>query len=496
MVIEVAHFINGQAQADTNASKGPIYNPATGQIIAHCPYADTQVVAAAVASAHEAWPSWAQTPAMQRARIFFHFKQLLDHHMDELAALVTREHGKTTEDACGSIMRGIELIEFLCGAPHLLKGTVSTNVSKGIDCSTIRQPLGVCAGVSPFNFPVMVPIWMFASAIAAGNTFVLKPSEKNPSVVIRLAELMHEAGLPHGVLNIVNGDAATVNALLEHPEVRAMTAVASTPVAESIYHKAIANGKRCHTFGGAKNHSVVMPDVDLQQVANALLGAAYGSAGERCMAISVAVVVGDERADQLVALLAQQASDLKIGPGCEASTDMGPLITAVHRQHVIDMIATGVDEGASLIVDGRKHQYEGEGFFLGASLFDHVQPSMQIYQQEIFGPVLCVVRVPDLDAAIALINSNRFGNGTSIFTASGASARHFSQQVRVGMVGVNIAIPVPVSYHSFGGWNDSFFGDIAMHAEQSLLFYSQQKTITSRWPESQIAQAQFSMPSH
>lgn len=494
----VSHFINGEQYAGSSNQHGNITNPATGEIIADCHYANVEDVQVAVASAKQAYQTWSQTSPLKRARILFKFKDLLESHTNELAEIVTREHGKVLADAHGSVQRGIELVEFACGIPQLLKGTFSENVAADIDCHTIRQPLGVCAGVSPFNFPVMVPIWMFVSAIACGNTFVLKPSEKDPTVVIRLAELMHEAGLPAGVLNIVNGDKHAVDALLEHPDVVAMTAVASTPVAEYIYHAAIKHGKRAHTFGGAKNHCVVMPDVDIAETANAILGAAYGSAGERCMAVPVVVAVGEATADALVNTLKQKVPELRIAPGTEADADMGPLISAEHRDKVKSYIEIGIQEGASLVVDGRDIRVPNHesGFFLGGSLFDHVTPNMRIYQEEIFGPVLCIVRVNDFNAALQLVNEHEFGNGTAIFTNDGECARSYASQVQVGMVGINVPIPVPVSYHSFGGWKRSMFGDIAMHGDQSIQFYTKLKSITTRWPKGLRSNANYAMPTH
>lgn len=495
----LGQYIQGKVQMNNKANRRNITNPATGQIIGEVEYAGNAELEASIASAKSALPIWSATPPLKRARILSKFKELLEKHHDELAALVTQEHGKTIEDAKGSVARGIELVEFMCGIPHLLKGDYSENVGAGIDCYTIRQPLGICAGVSPFNFPVMVPIWMIIPAIACGNCFILKPSEQDPSAPMRLVELLTEAGLPDGVVNVLNGDKSIVDAMLKHPALSAMTAVASTPVAQSIYQQAILSGKRAHTFGGAKNHGVVMPDADIEATADALAGAAFGSAGERCMAISVAVVVGDKTADALTKIIAEKARTLKIGPGNAPGMDMGPLISQTHLEKVRNYIDIGVKEGATLVVDGRERTFEHgveheQGYFLGASVFDHVTSSMKIYQEEIFGPILVIVRVYDFDQALALINQNPYGNGTTVFTQNGEIAHYFAQHVQVGMVGINIPIPVPVAYHPFGGWKQSVFGDLNMHGEQSIQFYTKTKTVTVRWPNTSHVTNGFAMP--
>jgi malonate-semialdehyde dehydrogenase (acetylating)/methylmalonate-semialdehyde dehydrogenase len=425
----------------------------------------------------------------------FRFKALLDAHIDELAAVITSEHGKVLADARGEVTRGVEVVEFACGIPHLLKGEFSDNVGGGVDCWSLRQPLGVCAGITPFNFPAMVPLWMFPVAIACGNTFVLKPSEKDPSCGLRLAELLAEAGLPPGVFNVVNGDRESVDTLLTDNDVAAISFVGSTPVAKHVYETAARAGKRVQALGGAKNHMVVMPDADTKLAAQALMGAAYGSAGERCMAISVAIAVGDA-GDRLIAELRPLIAALKVGPGTAAGVEMGPLITREHLQRVRDYIEVGVKEGATLVVDGRSLQVAGhaDGFYLGASLFDRVEPQMRIYREEIFGPVLVVVRVPDLQTALRLVNEHEFGNGTAIFTRDGDAARTFTHHVQVGMVGVNVPIPVPMAFHSFGGWKRSLFGDLHVHGPDGVRFYTRMKTVTSRWPSSPRGGSDFVMP--
>lgn len=492
----VNHFIDGKTVEGKSGRFHDIYNPALGEVAGRVAFSSSEEVKAAVASAQAAFPGWAATTPMKRARVLFKFKELLETHIDELAELVTKEHGKVLEDSRGSVLRGIELVEFFCGIPSQLKGTYSENVGSNIDSYTLRQPLGVCAGVSPFNFPVMVPVWMFIPAIACGNTFILKPSEKDPSAPVRLAELMQEAGLPKGVLNVLQGDKEAVDGLLEHPDVVAMTAVGSTPVAEYIYTTAINNGKRAHTFGGAKNHCVVMPDADIEEVANAILGAAYGSAGERCMALSAVVAVGDDTADALVKELKNKVPELKVGPGTDPEVEMGPLVTKEHLAQVKSYVDIGAKEGAELVVDGRDIQAPGHenGFFMGGCLFDKVTPDMRIYKEEIFGPVLSILRVKDFEAAIQLVNENEYGNGTAIFTHDGDAARTYASRVQVGMVGINVPIPVPVAYHSFGGWKRSVFGDVAMHGDQGVQFYTKLKTVTSRWPKGVRAGAEFIMP--
>ncbi len=479
-------------------NSGKIYNPATGEITTQVPFATVDEVNQAVAAAKAAFPAWADTPAIKRARIVSKFKSLIEQHLDELAQLITREHGKQLEDAKGSILRGFEVVEFACGAPNLLKGTFSDEVGTGVDCYSLRQPLGVCVGITPFNFPAMIPLWMFPMAIVCGNTFVLKPSERDPSCALRLVELAYEAGLPAGVLNLVHGDKVAVDALLTHPDVAAVSFVGSTPIAEYVYHTATQHNKRVQAFGGAKNHAVVMPDADIEQTAEAIAGAAFGSTGQRCMAISVVVAVGDTVADKIVALIADKARKLKIGPGDDAGIEMGPLVTPQHRERVINYIEIGVNEGAKLVVDGRAYQHPTHpaGFYLGANLFDHVKADMRIYKEEIFGPVLCIVRVADEAEAIKLINQHEYGNGTAIFTRDGNSAREFIRRVKVGMIGVNVPIPVPVAYHSFGGWKRSLFGDLHMHGPESVMFYTKLKTITARWPVGVRQQSAFNMPVH
>jgi len=492
----VPHFINGAHAAGTNTRRGPVYNPATGAISKHVALADANDVDSAVMAAANAFPAWSAMTPLRRARVMFKYKALLEEHLDELAALITAEHGKVISDAKGEVIRGLEVVEFACGIPHLLKGEYSESVGNGIDSWSMHQPLGVCAGITPFNFPTMVPMWMFPVAIACGNTFVLKPSDRDPSASLRLAELFFEAGLPAGVLNVVHGDKEAVDALLHHPKVAAVSFVGSTPIAKYIYETAAHNGKRVQALGGAKNHAVVMPDADLGMAVEGLIGAAYGSAGERCMAISVAVAVGDV-ADTLVAQLAERARSLKIGNGMD-DPEMGPLVTGAHRDKVRGYIDTGVREGATLVVDGRTHRVPGhdDGFFVGGTLFDHVTPAMTIYKEEIFGPVLVVVRVPDLNAAIELVNAHQFGNGVALFTTSGDAARDFSHRIAAGMVGINVPIPVPMAFHSFGGWKDSLFGDHAVHGPDGVHFYTRLKTVTSRWPRTTSSNSSFVMPTH
>ena len=492
----VPHFINGAHAAGTNTRRGPVYNPATGAISKHVALADANDVDSAVMAAANAFPAWSAMTPLRRARVMFKYKALLEEHLDELAALITAEHGKVISDAKGEVIRGLEVVEFACGIPHLLKGEYSESVGNGIDSWSMHQPLGVCAGITPFNFPTMVPMWMFPVAIACGNTFVLKPSDRDPSASLRLAELFFEAGLPAGVLNVVHGDKEAVDALLHHPKVAGVSFVGSTPIAKYIYETAAHNGKRVQALGGAKNHAVVMPDADLGMAVEGLIGAAYGSAGERCMAISVAVAVGDV-ADTLVAQLAERARSLKIGNGMD-DPEMGPLVTGAHRDKVRGYIDTGVREGATLVVDGRTHRVPGhdDGFFVGGTLFDHVTRAMTIYKEEIFGPVLVVVRVPDLNAAIDLVNAHQFGNGVALFTTSGDAARDFSHRIAAGMVGINVPIPVPMAFHSFGGWKDSLFGDHAVHGPDGVHFYTRLKTVTSRWPRTVSSNSSFVMPTH
>jgi len=492
---QIPHHINGQAVPGTGPRQSDVFNPALGEVAARTPLASPAEVDAAVEAARAAFPAWSETPALRRARVLFQFKHLVEQHQDELAGIITREHGKVFSDAKGEVARGLDVVEFACGIPHLLKGQYTDQVGGGIDNWSLRQPLGVVAGVTPFNFPMMVPCWMFPVALACGNTFVLKPSERDPSTAVRLAELLQEAGLPDGVFNVVHGDKVAVDALIQHPDVSALSFVGSTPIAQYIYTEGAARGKRVQALGGAKNHLVVMPDADLEQVTDALIGAAYGSAGERCMAISVAVAVGDV-ADKLVARLAPRVKALKIGDGMDAQTEMGPLVTAQHRAKVAGYIEDGVAAGAELVVDGRNHTVPGRenGFFLGGTLFDKVTPAMNIYREEIFGPVLCVVRVPDLAAAVELVNAHEFGNGVSCFTSDGGVARAFSRSIKVGMVGINVPIPVPMAWHSFGGWKRSLFGDHHAYGEEGVRFYTRYKSIMQRWPDSIAKGAEFTLP--
>jgi len=490
------HYVNGTRVDGTSGRFGDVYNPASGEIQARVPLASAAETSAVIEAAAGAFPGWRDTPPLRRAAVLFRFKELLDRNLDELAQLVALEHGKVLNDARGSVTRGIEVVEFACGAPHLLKGTFSENVGTNVDSHSLRQPVGVCAGITPFNFPAMVPMWMFPMAIACGNTFVLKTSERVPSTALRLAELFSEAGLPPGVFNVVNGDKEAVDTLLTHPEVAAVSFVGSTAVAEYIYKTGTDHGKRVQALGGAKNHMVVMPDADLEQAADALMGAAYGSAGERCMAISVAVAVGDDTADALIERLAPRVAALKVGPATDPAAEMGPLVTQAHFERVRGYVDLGVEEGAKLVVDGRGISVPGHtgGFYLGGCLFDGVTAEMRIYQEEIFGPVLCVVRVPDFESALALVNAHEYGNGTAIFTRDGDTARAYASRVQVGMVGVNVPIPVPMAFHSFGGWKRSLFGDIHMHGMEGVHFYTKLKTVTSRWPTGIRAGADFHMP--
>lgn len=496
MTYHVAHFIHGQSipgQGKTSA----IYNPATGDIVGQVELADTKIVDQAVQAAKKAFPAWAATTPLRRSRILFKFKMLLEEHINELAEIITREHGKTLADAKGSIQRGIDVVEFACGIPTQLKGHYSEEVATDIDSYSIRQALGVCVGITPFNFPAMIPLWMFPIAIACGNTFIVKPSEKDPSCALRIVELAKKAGVPDGVVNVVQGDKEAVDLLLAHPDVKAVSFVGSTPVAEYVYKTGTHYGKRVQAFGGAKNHCVVMPDADLEQAADAIVGAAYGSAGERCMAISVVVAVGDQLANELVKNMVPRIQALKIGPGNQADIEMGPLVTEAHLNRVKSYIDLGVKEGAELVVDGRNVKPKGheKGFYMGGCLFDKVKPSMTIYRDEIFGPVLSILRVPDFDAAVKCVNEHEFGNGTAIFTRDGHLARTFASKAQVGMVGINIPIPVPVAYHSFGGWKRSMFGDVHMFGPEGVQFYTKLKTVTQRWLKSTTG-AEFIMPTH
>ena len=495
MANNLTHWINGAHVEGTSGRFGDVYNPTTGEVKSQVPLASTAELNAAVEAAKAAFPEWAATPSLTRARVMFRYKTLIEDNADELASIITAEHGKVLSDAHGSLTRGLEVVEYACGIPQLLKGEYTEQVGGGIDAWTVRQPVGVCAGITPFNFPAMVPMWMYPMAIACGNTFVLKPSEKDPSCALKLAELAKEAGLPDGVLNVVNGDKEAVDAILEHPDIPAVSFVGSTPIAQYIYTTGAANGKRVQALGGAKNHMVVMPDADMDQAADALMGAAYGSAGERCMAISVAVAVGDA-GDKLMELMKPKVEALKIGPGTDNDMDMGPLVTRDHLNKVKGYVDIGVEEGADLIVDGRDYSLQGyeEGFFIGGCLFDNVTTDMRIYQEEIFGPVLSVVRSRDFDNAVQIINDHEFGNGVSIFTRDGDAAREFTNRIQVGMVGVNVPIPVPMAFHSFGGWKSSLFGDLHMHGPEGVRFYTRQKAITSRWPTGIRSGAEFTMP--
>ncbi|MBP8219454.1 MAG: CoA-acylating methylmalonate-semialdehyde dehydrogenase, partial [Aeromonas sp.] len=481
MTYRVSNFINGQLQESRSERQGAIFNPACGKQQGSVGLSCAAECQEAIAIAERAFADWSQTPPLVRARVFFRFKELMEQHRDELAQLISREHGKVFSDAQGELTRGLEVVEFACGIPHLLKGEHSLNVGRGVDSYSMMQPVGVCAGITPFNFPAMVPLWMFPVAIACGNTFILKPSEKDPSLSLRMAELLKEAGLPDGVLNVVNGDKEVVDVLLTDPRVGAVSFVGSTPIAQYIYATASAHGKRVQALGGAKNHMVVMPDADLDQAVSALMGAAYGAAGERCMAISVAVVVGDETADALVAKLTPLVEKLRVGPGLGQSpeNEMGPLISREHLAKVRGYVDQGVAEGATLRVDGRTLNHE-EGYFIGGCLFDEVTPEMRIYREEIFGPVLSIVRVPDYETALRLINEHEYGNGTAIFTCDGDTARDFTARVQVGMVGVNVPIPVPMAFHSFGGWKRSIFGPLNMHGPDGVRFYTRMKTVTAR----------------
>jgi malonate-semialdehyde dehydrogenase (acetylating)/methylmalonate-semialdehyde dehydrogenase len=483
-VRELSHFIDGRRVAGTSGQFADIFDPAQGRVSARVPVANADEVEVAVAAATAAFPAWSETAPLKRARLMFKFKALLEAHSEELAELITRDHGKLLDDARGEVLRGIEIVEFACGIPDLLKTDFTDQISGGMDAWNLRQPLGVAAGVTPFNFPVVVPCWMFVMAAATGNTFILKPSERTPSASIRLAELFIEAGFPKGVFNVVHGSKGVVDALMAHPDVMAISAVASTPVAEYIYTESAKHGKRVQALGSAKNHLIVMPDANLDQTIDALINSSYGSAGERCMATSVAVAVGSI-GDELVERLVPRVRSLRIGSGMEPNLDMGPLISAAHRDKVTGYIEAGVAAGARLLVDGRGHTVAGheEGLFLGGSLFDDVKPDMSIYREEIFGPVLSVVRVPDLASAIALVNAHELGNCVSLFTSDGSAARTFSRQIKVGMVGINVPSPVPSAWHSFGGWKRSMFGDHHAYGEEAVRFYTHYKSVMQRWPD-------------
>jgi malonate-semialdehyde dehydrogenase (acetylating)/methylmalonate-semialdehyde dehydrogenase len=482
----VPFWINGKPTTPSSRT-GEVFNPATGEVTKRVAFADAKVIDSAVSAATAAFPEWRDTPPLRRARIMQEFLFLLKKNQKQLAEIVTDEHGKVLADAMGSVQRGIEVVEFACGIPHLLKDEYSENVGTQVDTHTLRQPVGVCAGITPFNFPVMVPLWMFPMAIACGNTFILKPSEKVPSASMRMAELFKEAGLPDGVFNVVHGDKVAVDGLLTHSGISAISFVGSTPIAKYIYETAAKHGKRVQALGGAKNHAVVLPDADLEFAADALIGAAYGSAGERCMAISAVVAVG-AAGDPLVKLLEKKAKAIKLG------VDMGPLVTEQHRTKVSSFIEKGVDEGAKLVVDAREQDVPKEGFYLGTSLFDYVTPDMEIYKNEIFGPVLVVLRADTLEEALALVNRNPYANGTAIFTESGGAARRFAAEIQVGMVGINVPIPVPVAFYSFGGWKSSLFGDLHVHGTESVKFYTRTKAVTTRWPHQDTPAPGFNMP--
>jgi malonate-semialdehyde dehydrogenase (acetylating) / methylmalonate-semialdehyde dehydrogenase len=492
---EVHHWVNGQTRTGTSGRFGDVFNPASGELQARVALATPAEVDIAVASAAAAFPDWSSQPPLRRARVLFRFREIFERRLDEVAALLTSEHGKVFSDARGEATRGLEVIEFATGIPQLLKGEFTEQVGSGIDSWSVRQPLGVVAGITPFNFPAMVPMWMFPIALACGNTFVLKPSERDPSASILLAEMLKEAGLPDGVFNVVHGDKVAVDAILANPTVQAVSFVGSTPIAEYVYREGTKHGKRVQALGGAKNHMIVMPDADLDQAADALVGAAYGSAGERCMAISVAVTVGNATADALLSKLEQRIASLQMDDGMKEGAELGPLITKAHLERVTGYLQHGKEEGAELVVDGREKTLpKGEGFFLGACLFDHVKPEMKIYREEIFGPVLGVVRVNNFETALQMINEHEYGNGTSIFTRDGDTARDFVHRVQVGMVGVNVPIPVPMAFHSFGGWKRSLFGDHSIYGPEGVRFYTRLKTVTSRWPTGIRTGVDTSMP--
>jgi malonate-semialdehyde dehydrogenase (acetylating)/methylmalonate-semialdehyde dehydrogenase len=479
---EITHWIDGKPYDGVADRTGEVFDPATGLVQAHVTFADAATVDAAVQSAKSAFAEWKDASLARRSKVMFAFRELVDRYREDLAKLLTSEHGKVLSDALGEVQRGLEIIEFACGIPQLLKGQYSENVSTQVDSYSIRQPLGVVAGITPFNFPAMVPMWMYPIAIACGNTFVLKPSEKDPSVVVRSAELFTEAGLPPGVLNVVHGDKVAVDAILGHPDISAVSFVGSTPIAKYVWEQGTTSGKRVQALGGAKNHMIVLPDADMDLAADAAVSAAYGSAGERCMAISVLVTVGDA-AERLMPKIAERIPKVKVAPGMEDGAEMGPLVTKAHQQRVLGYIDSGVDAGATLVTDGRILASESEGFFVGPTLFDHVTPDMDIYTDEIFGPVLSTVRVDSYDAAMRLVDDNPYANGVAIFTNDGGAARKFQNEVPVGMVGINVPIPVPMAYHSFGGWKASLFGESKVHGEEGVAFYTRGKAITARWPD-------------
>jgi malonate-semialdehyde dehydrogenase (acetylating) / methylmalonate-semialdehyde dehydrogenase len=493
---EIGHFIGGKHVKGASGRTGEVFQPMTGEVIGKVALATAAEVRGAVENAKAAQPAWAATNPQRRARVMFKFLELIQKEYDKLADLLAREHGKTIGDARGDIQRGLEVVEFACGIPQLMKGEYTESAGPGIDLYSMRQPLGVVAGITPFNFPAMIPMWKFAPAIACGNAFILKPSERDPGVPMRLAELMIEAGLPAGILNVVNGDKVAVDAILDDPDIRAVGFVGSTPIAEYVYTRGTAHGKRVQCFGGAKNHMIVMPDADMDQAVDALVGAGYGSAGERCMAISVAVPVGKKTADNLVDRLIPRVESLKIGPSTSSDADLGPLVTKQHLEKVLGYVETGIKEGAKLKVDGRGFKMQGyeKGFYMGGCLFDEVKPEMKIYKDEIFGPVLSVVRANDYQEALDLPSKNEYGNGVAIFTRDGDAARDFASKVDVGMVGINFAIPVPLAYYTFGGWKRSVFGDLNQHGPDSVRFYTKTKTVTSRWPSGIKDGAEFVIP--
>lgn len=494
-LMTIPHFINGELVLAASERHADVYNPALGEPVARVVLGTADDVNTAVAAASAAFPSWSATPPLTRARVLFKYLQLCQQHTDEFAAMITREHGKTFADAQGEVARGIEMVEFAVGIPQLLKGEFTDQISRGIDAWSMRQSLGVVAGITPFNFPVMVPMWMFPVAIACGNTFVLKPSERDPSASLLHAKLLTEAGLPKGVFNVIQGDKVTVDALLDHPEVQAISFVGSTPIAEYIYARGCAKGKRVQALGGAKNHMVVMPDADMEMTVDALMGAAYGSAGERCMAISVVVAVGDA-GDKLMGALAERTAALKIRDGLAPEAEMGPVVSIQAKQRIEKLIGEGVEQGATLVVDGRNCVVAGreKGFFVGGTLFDHVTAEMSIYKEEIFGPVLCVMRAPDVATAVKLINSNEYGNGVAIYTRDGGVAREFVRQIQVGMVGVNVPLPVPMAFNSFGGWKRSMFGDHHAYGPEGVRFYTRHKAVMQRWPNTASAGVEFAFP--
>ncbi|WP_432240235.1 CoA-acylating methylmalonate-semialdehyde dehydrogenase [Herbaspirillum robiniae] len=492
---KITHYIGGKRVDTTSGRYADVFNPALGAPAAKVALGTADEVDAAVKSGAAAFPAWSNTPPLTRARVLFRFLHLIQQRADDFARIIVREHGKTFSDAQGEVARGIEIVEFAAGIPQMLKGEYTDQIARGIDAWSMRQPLGVVAGITPFNFPAMVPMWMFPIAIACGNSFILKPSERDPSAALLIAELLQEAGLPDGVFNVIQGDKVTVDALLDHPQVKAISFVGSTPIAEYIYARGSAKGKRVQALGGAKNHMVVMPDADMQLAVDALMGAAFGSAGERCMAISVAVAVG-AAGDQLVAALAERARSLKINEGNVAGAEMGPVVTAAAKERIEGLIGRGVEEGAKLVVDGRGYKVPGyeNGFFVGGTLFDHVTPEMTIYKEEIFGPVLCVLRAPDVASAVELINAHEYGNGVAVYTRDGGVAREFVRQIEVGMVGVNVPLPVPMAFSSFGGWKRSLFGDHHMYGPEGVRFYTRSKAVMQRWPNTASAGAEFAFP--